>query len=112
MVGFDHCGFTAKSTFHYVRIDGSLCKEINSPDFLCFFFEYTDKFLSDDLTFLLRLCNACKFAVVTLLGVDPDKIQVELAVRTEYLLNLIALVLTEKTVVNEYAGKLLSNGSG
>lgn len=74
VVGFDHCGFTAKTTFHYVWIDGSLCKEINSSNFLCFLFKYTDEFLSDDFTFLFRLCNACKFVVVSLLCIDTDEV--------------------------------------
>lgn len=111
VVGLDDCGLAAETALDYVRIDCSLRKEIDSTDFLSFLLEDADEFLADYFTFLLRFGDAGELTVVALLGVDPDKIQVKLAVRTEYLLNLIALILTEKTVVNEHAGKLLADGS-
>ena len=111
MVGLDDCGLTAETALDHVRVDCSLCKEIDSTYFLGFLLENTDKFLADYFTFFLRFGDAGELAVVALLGVDPDKIQVKLTVRTEYLLNLIALILTEKAMVNEHAGKLLADGS-
>ena len=95
----DDCRFSAESTLHYVRIDGSLRKEVNLSDFLSFFLEYTDEFLTDDFTLALRLCDACKLAVVAFLCVDADKVDVERTAFAEYALYLISLVLAEKSVV-------------
>ena len=44
VVGFDDSCITGTG-FYDVSIDGSLCEEVNFTDFLCFFFENTDKFL-------------------------------------------------------------------
>lgn len=59
-----------------------------------------------------RLCDTCKLAVVSLLCVDADKVDVERTAFAEYALYLIALVLTEKSVVYEYAGELLADCLG
>ena len=112
MVRLDHCGFSAKTALYNVRINGSLCKEINGSDFLRFFLENTDKFLTDDLTLCFRLSNSGKLIVVSLLCINADKIQVELSIWSKYALYLITLVFTKKTVIYEYAGQLLSDCSG
>lgn len=111
VVGLDDRGLAAETALDYVRVDCSLRKEIDSTDFLGFLLEDADEFLADYFTFLLRFCYSCELAVVTFLCIYPYKVKVKLAVRTEYLLNLIALILTEKAVVNEHAGKLLADGS-
>ena len=54
---FDDCGFTAETALYHVRINGSLYEEIDSADFLCFLFKYTDEFFSDNFTFLFGLRN-------------------------------------------------------
>ena len=57
-MGLDDSGLTAQATLYDVRVDGSLYQEIHSANFLCLFLEYTDKFLTDDLTLALRLLYA------------------------------------------------------
>ena len=56
--------------------------------------------------------STCKLAVVALLCVDADKVDVERTAFAEYALYLIALVLAEKSVVYEYAGELLADCLG
>ena len=89
-----------------------MSKEINLSDFLGFFLKYTDEFLTDDFTLALRLCDACKLAVVALLCVDADKVDVERSALAEYALYLISLVLAEESVVYEYACELLADSLG
>ena len=63
VVGLDDCGFSAKSGLYYVRIDGSLCKEIDFADLLCFFFKNANEFFADDFSLTLRLGYACELTV-------------------------------------------------
>ena len=51
MVRFDNGGFSADTALYNVRVDGSLYKEVYGTDFLCLFFEDTDKFFTDNFTF-------------------------------------------------------------
>ena len=62
VVGLDDSGLTAQSTLYDVRVDGSLYQEIYSANFLCLFLEYTDKFLTDNLT----LCVPAPLRLLTL----------------------------------------------
>ena len=110
MVGFDHCGFTAKTGLYNVRVDGSLYKEVYSTDLLCFFFKDTDKFFTDNLTLCFRLFYSGELVIITLLGIDTDKVQVVRTVRTKYCLDFIAFVLTEQTVIYKYTGQLFTDG--
>ena len=112
MVGLNHCGFSAETALNYIRVNGSLCQEIHSTDFLRLFLKNTDEFLTDNLTLCFRLGHACQLLIVTLLGVDTDKVQVKLAVRSEDLFYLIALIFTKETVIHKYTGQLLTDGSG
>ena len=59
MVGLDDCGFSAKAALYNVWVNGSLCEEVYCTDLLSFFFEDTDEFFSDNLTFCFWFCNAC-----------------------------------------------------
>ena len=108
MVGLNRCRFS-KTGFNDIRINRSLYKIIDSTDFLCFFFKYTDKFFSDNLSFCFRFCNSCKFAVETFLCIDSDKIQVIWTIRSEYSFYFITVIFTSQTVVYEYAGQLLAD---
>ena len=108
----DHCWFSAKSAFYNVRINRSLCKEFYCTDLLCFFFKNTDKFFSDNFTLCFRFCNSGKLVVVSFLCIDTDKVQVKLTIRSKYCLNFIAFILTKKTVIYKYAGKLFADCSG
>ena len=108
-MGLDDCGFSAKSGLYDIRIDGSLCKEIHGSDLLCFFLKYGDKFCADDLTLLLRLGHTGKFFIVTFLCIDTDEIDIEGTAFSEYAFYFIAFVFSEKTVIDKYAGELLSD---
>ena len=110
MVGFDHCGFTTKTGLYNVRVDGSLYKEVYSTDLLCFFFKDTDKFFTDNLTLCFRFFYSGELVIITLLGIDTDKVQVVRTVRTKNCLNFIAFVLTEQTVIYKYTGQLFTDG--
>ena len=74
MMRFDYGRFSAKSAFYNVRINCSLCQEVNGSDFLCFFLKDTDKFFTDNFSFLLRLCNSCKLVIITLLCIYSYKV--------------------------------------
>lgn len=73
MMRLDHSRFT-ETTLDYVRINRSLYEEIHSTDFLCFFFEYSDKFFSNNLTFFFRIRNTRQFGIETFLCVYADKV--------------------------------------
>ena len=50
--------------------------------------------------------------IEAVLGIDPDKVQVEVTGRTEDGFHLIALILAHKAVVHEDAGQLVADGLG
>ena len=83
MVRFDDSRFAAKSAFYHIRINGSLYQEVYSADFFRFFFKYTDKFFTDDLTFLFRFFYPFEFFIKTILSVYADDVQVVVSVRSE-----------------------------
>ena len=56
VVRFNHSGFSTESAFYNVRINGPLCEEVYSTNLLGFFFEDTNEFFTDDLTFCFRFC--------------------------------------------------------
>ena len=111
MVRLDDGAF-AEAGFNNVRIDGALDEEVDRTDLLCFFFEYADEFFTDDLSFLLRFFHTGELTVETLLGIDADEVEVIRSLRTEYRFHLVAFVLSEKTVIYEYAGQLLTDCLG
>ena len=76
------------------------------------FLEYADEFFADDLSLRLRIGHTGQLVIVTLLRIYADKIQLIRAVRTEYCLYLIALVLAKQTMIYKYAGQLLANCLG
>ena len=101
-----------KMLHNFVRgIYSSLCEEVNCTNLLGFFLKYTDKLFSDNLSLSFWLSNACKLRVISFLCINSYKVKVKLSFWSKYALNLIAFIFTEKTVVYEYACKLLSNSS-
>ena len=48
-------------TLKNVGIDGSLCKELNTVEFLCLVGKDFDKLLANDLSLSLGIRYACKF---------------------------------------------------
>ena len=100
-----HCGFSC-AAFNNIRINRSLAKIFYLSKLAGFFLEYTDKLLADYLALFLRLAYPCKPCEKTLACIYTDKVHIELL--PEYLLNIIALILAEKSMVNKYTGELLS----
>ena len=109
MVGFDHSRLTAYTTLHYIRINGSLHKEIHCSDFLGFLFKNADKLLTDNLTFVFRFFYSLQLLIEAFLGVYTDKVKIIMSFRSENSLYFISLVFTEKTMIYKYTGKLISN---
>ena len=108
MVALDHCGFS-KSGFDDIRVNGSLNEEVYRTDLLCFFFKYTDKFFTDNLSLCFRFGYAGEFCIETILCVYTDEIQVVWSLRPEYGFYFVAFIFTQKAMVYEYAGELLSD---
>ena len=73
------------------------------------FFKYTDELCPDDLPLLLRLFCAGQLTVKTLLGIDPDEVQLIGAFRSEHRLHLVALVLAQQAVIHEDTGQLAAD---
>ena len=111
MMRFDHRGL-AQAGLDDVRVDGSLYQEVHRADLFRFLFKHADKFLADDFALSLRFCHAGQLRVETFLRVDTNKVQVIWTVRSEYRFHLIALVLAQKTMIDEDAGQLLTDGFG
>ena len=78
-------------------------------DLLCFFFKYTDKFFTDNLSLCFRFGYAGEFCIETILCVYTDEIQVVWSFRPEYGFYFVAFIFTQKAMVYEYAGELLSD---
>ncbi len=102
-------GGLAEAALNDVRINRPLHEEIDLADLLRFGFKDTDEFLADDLALLLRLGHSLELFIETRLGVDADKVQVVRAFRAEHGLDLVALILSEETVINEDARQLLAD---
>ena len=88
-----------------------MCKEIHLADLAGFLLENADEFFADNLALPLRLGLAGQFDVETMLRIDAHEIEIKISALTEHRLDLVALVLAKKAVVNENAGELLSDGA-
>ena len=99
---------TAKSRLYYIRVNSSLYKEIYLTDFLSFFLKYSDEFFTYYLTLFFRLAYTCKLWVESVCRIYSDKVQLIVAVRSEYSLNLITFIFSEKSMVNKYTGKVFT----
>ena len=75
-----------------IRVDSTLCKEGDSFELSGLFFEYTNEFFADDLTFLLRLSYTSEFVKETVCCVDLNEVCIELV--AEYFDNLLTLTFT------------------
>ena len=94
MVRLNHCGFSAQTTFYHIRIDGSLCQEVYCTDLFRFFFEDTDEFLTNNLSFLFWFGYTCQLVIISFLCIDTDKVQIELSLRSKDSFYFIAFVLS------------------
>jgi len=92
-----------------VRVDRALDKIVDLADLLAFLLKDADKLLTDDLALVLRLLNAVKSLEKTLLGIDADEVYVPLR---KGLLDLVALVLAHKAMIDKHTGELIADGLG
>ena len=89
-----------------VGVDRSLNKIIDLADLLALLFKDADELLADDLALVLWLFNTGESLKETLLGVDADEVYIPLR---EGFLDLVALVLAHKAVIDEHAGELAAD---
>ena len=99
----------AHAALDNIGIYCALNEEIHPAEPLALVFKNADKLLADNFSLLLRLGHACELGEETLLGVDSDELHIKAL--AEDVLDLVALVLSEQTVVNENAGQLLADRS-
>ena len=98
----------SKHTICYdVRIDCSLTEEIDAVKLACLFLEYADELAADDLSLLLRICNALKKSEETVCCIYIYKVCAELV--AEYLHNILGLSFAHETVVYVNAVKLVAD---
>ena len=108
MVALDNCGI-ARPRLNDVRIDRSLRQIFDMTDLLSLGFKDPDELLADNLSLFFGNGNSIKLRHKSVLGVDSDEINFPVG---ECFLDLVALVLSHKAVVNENTGKLASNSLG
>ena len=102
MVALYRCRF-ASSRFDDIGVDSSLRKEFYIRELSRFLFKDPHEFGTDDLTLLLGIGHAAERRKESLLRVNADKMKVSAAERR---LDLIALVLSHKSVIDEDAVEL------
>ena len=101
-----------------IRIDRALRQELDAITGICtvsaltgqllrLFIEDLDEETSDDLALGLRVRNAFELAKETLSGINPDHAHTEVARKNIH--HGIAFAISEQTVINEYAHKLIAN---
>ena len=106
MMAFD-CSGSFCAAFNDIRINRTLYEVVDFTELIGFSFKYANEFFTDDFTFSFRVGNAGKLAKETVFCIHADEVHVELF--AEYLFNLVAFILAQKSVVNEYAGKLFAD---
>ena len=100
-MGFD------RTALQNIRIDGPLCEEFNSVELAGLFLENADKLRTDDFPLGLRICDSRQFVQETVDRVDIYQVRFHLI--AEDLNHLLRLSLAQETVVDMYAGQLLSD---
>ena len=102
-------GRFAEPALNDVGIDRPLYKKVNGTDLTRRFLEDTNKFLSNDLSFLFRLCYAPQFFIETVLRIDTDEIDIIDTRTAKDRLDLIPLVFAQESMVHKDAGELTSD---
>ena len=95
-------------TLQNVRINSSLCKELNSLKLSSFFCKHIDKLFADDFALLLRIAHTCQFIQKTVDGIHIDQVGTQLV--PEYTDNLFWLAFAEQTMVHVNAYQLVTDG--
>ena len=73
-------------------------------DAASFFLENFDELVADDLAFLLRIADACKFAEEALCSIDGLEVEAQLVAQGN--LYFFEFVLAQHTVIDEHAGQV------
>ena len=109
MMRLNDSRLATETTLHHIRINRSLGKEIDNPNFLRLFLKHADKLFTNNFAFRLWLCHARKLRIIPLLRIDTDEIEVKVPIRAKDSLNLVPLIFAQKTVVYKDTGKLVSD---
>ena len=96
-----------RTTFKNVRINRALRQKFDALLLARFFFEYTDKFCTDDFTLFLRLCDAFKLVQEAVDRVYIDKVCIHLIAKQ--INNLLRLAFAKQTMVYMNTYKLFAN---
>ena len=91
----------ACTAFDNIGVNRTLYKKIDLAYLLCFFLKYTDEFFADGLSLCFGVGYTFKLADKTVCGIYSDEVYIPVLKR---LLDLVALVLSHKAVINEHAG--------
>src|SRR5574344_654486 len=93
--------------FDAVRIDSSLGKEFHVLYLMCFFIEYINETLTDDLALAFRFGYTFQFVEEFLACIHSDDIQSQAFVIVHYILEF---VLAEHSMIHKDAGKVFADG--
>ena len=81
----------------------------NPPSSLRALLEHVDERTADDLALLLRIGDACQAVQEQIGRIDEVEWQMQLVAKP--LLNLVGLVVTQQSVVDEDAGQTVTDGA-
>ncbi len=91
-----------------VRVYGALAEPFHIGEFVGFFIEHFDKSATYDFAFLFGVGHSGKFTEELFRCVNANHVQTEALIVGQHVLEL---VLTEHSVVHEYAGQVLAYGA-
>ena len=90
-----------------IRPDRTLCQELNSFQFSCFFSKYFNEFSADNFSLRLRIFHSCQFIQETIGCIHINKIRIHLV--TEHFYYLLRLAFTKQTMIYMNTYQLLTN---
>ena len=93
--------------FNDVGIDRALGEPFNSLEFVRLFVEYVNEQAANDLAFFLGVVDPFEACKKTVGRIYPNNIDVH--VIGEHVHDLVAFVMTQKTMVDKDTGKLVTN---
>ena len=114
-MGFDHRAAVASAAFHDVWVNrplGHVFKATFVGQLLRFRAEDFDEKGPDDFALLFRIAHALELFKISFPGVDPDEVQIEIALRSKHRFDLVAFILAHQAVIDEHAGQLLADSLG
>ncbi|MPN23940.1 hypothetical protein SDC9_171333 [bioreactor metagenome] len=97
----------ARPALNHIRIDRALQQELRATELFRFLLKHANKFFTDDLSLSFRLCHTRELAQETFPCVHFDDVERKRVMIDLH--DLFRLVLTQKAVVNKYAGHLAAD---